>query len=564
MKRFFLILTGLLLLYSCETLRIQHTLNNVETYLQDFPDSAWHVLDGLDGRTLASRHLQAHHALLYSLAADKSFRDYTEDSVARVALAYYEHHGSRRHRMLAWYSLARVQMNAQEDQRAAISLNRAKEEAERLHDHHYLGLIYSNLSLLFNRVYDHAEALNMKRQSIHHFQTAGDSLYILYGRTEMASCLNNVKHYEKALALLDSMKTETEQIPTLNAWIGLQRARILSLEEPMQAERAKEAYLSALRSGIGVLSMDFGNLAYIYAETGDLDSADYYLNCSRQTILSETDSVKWLYDRYRLENAIHAYEPALRDYRGVMDYQDSLLYVRMSQTILHALNDDQQSHLASQKLKAANQRLVFLIVLLLCLIGLLYLLMKSRAQRARLKTTLEQVAEMKDKVAVLKAGRAPLLGILQEQYLEKIRDLKSLSTSYFYWDRKSFTQKKKMGELRTEGEILDKFREQLAELRNDAGLLTNLENALNMTDDRLIERIREAYRQYGNRNNNLDEDDYKILVLMLAGFGSQQISLISGVDYDVVRKRKSRYIRKFEKLPSPDAIRIAREVKKYM
>lgn len=564
MKRFFLILTCFFLLFSCGSLRTHRALNGVEACLQENPDSAWRILDGMDRRSLSSRHLRAHHALLYSLAADKSYRDFTDDSVARVALAYYDKHGPRRQRMLSWYSLARVQMNAQEDQRAAISLNRARGEAEKLQDHHYLGLIYSNLTGLFFRVYDYEEALRMKQMSLYHFRVAADSLYVLYGRVELASCLHGLKREQEALDLLDSLCQEAGRIPSLVPWIHLQRARILSLESPIRPESAKDAYLSAFRVGAAPLSMDYGNLAYVYAEMGDKDSSLVFLGQSRKCIQTDADSIKWLYDRYRLENASHAYEPALQDYRHVMEYQDSLLYIRMSQSIIHALHDDQRARLESERLKTANQRLAFTIVLLFCFAGILVLLMQSRAQKARLKATISQVAEMKDKVTLLKAGREPLLAILQDQYLEKIRELKSLSTSYFYWEKTSFYKKRNRGELQTEGEILDKFREQLTELRKDAALLTNLESALNMTDNHLMEQIRTAYRQYGNRKNNMDEDDYKILILMMAGFGSQQISLISGVDYDVVRKRKSRYLHKLESLPFPGAAELADKVKKYL
>ncbi|MBR6932969.1 MAG: hypothetical protein IKH49_06675 [Bacteroidales bacterium] len=564
MKRIFLILVFSFSFTTCNTFRVRHTLNDVESYLQARPDSAWAVLDGMDRSTLTTGDLRAHHALLYSLAADKTYRVFTDDSIACVATDYYGTHGSRRHRMLAWYSLGIVQKNASDDQRAILSFAQAKEDAKSLEDHHYLGLIYSNMAELFSRVYDHGRAYQLKEQSIAHHKMTRDSIYVLYGQVELASYLYYLKRYDDAVALLDSLYGETRHIPTLNAWIKLQQARIISVHEPVNPDRARASYNAAILLDAPLSSLDYGNLSFLYALEGEKDSSDYYLEKSRSMIGSETDSMKWVYDRYRQENAFHDYELALSDYRGVMDYQDSLLYILVSQSVLHALHDDQQSRLKAQRLEIKNQRLAILAITVLLCLASAYFRMRVKKKERMLKTAMEQVSEMQDCVDSLKDGRGQLLGILKEQYMDKIRSLKSLSSYYFYWDKKSVEKKKRMGELRTEGEILDKFQEQLTDLRQDSKLMENLEKALNETTGHLMEDIREAYRLYGSRTNQLDDDDYHILVLILAGFGSQQVSLISGVDYDVVRKRKSRYLHKIGSLPSPHASLLAERMKKYL
>ena len=241
--------------------------------------------------------------------------------------------------------------------------------------------------------------------------------------------------------------------------------------------------------------------------------------------------------------------------------RDSLLYERICDSIGRSLREEQQTRLDALYVKTDKQQLLFLASVSFCILILMLLLLRSVARKARLRIALEQAAGMKDQIENLKAGQGHLLKIIQEQYMEKIRELKTLSATYFYWEKQNIAKQKKMGELRTEEEILDKFREQLDELRHDSVMLDNLENVLEEMYGGLIGRIRNAYQQYGSRGNQLDGDDYKILVLMLAGFGSLQISLISGLDYDKVRKRKSRYIHKLETLPSPDAARLAEELK---
>ena len=60
-------------LSSCDSRQTAATLNDVETYIQQRPDSALATIRAIDTTTLTSRGLRAHYALLHAMALDKNW-----------------------------------------------------------------------------------------------------------------------------------------------------------------------------------------------------------------------------------------------------------------------------------------------------------------------------------------------------------------------------------------------------------------------------------------------------------------------------------------------------------
>lgn len=63
---------AIVLMASCESQHMSLSLQEVETFLQDRPDSALAALRALDTTKLNTRALRAHYALLYAMALDKN------------------------------------------------------------------------------------------------------------------------------------------------------------------------------------------------------------------------------------------------------------------------------------------------------------------------------------------------------------------------------------------------------------------------------------------------------------------------------------------------------------
>ena len=91
-------------LFSC-TSHSEHweTLAQVESYIEERPDSALSVLGRIDASELSDREEMARYALLYSMALDKNYIDTTTFDVLQPAIDYYIEHGTPDEQLRTYY-----------------------------------------------------------------------------------------------------------------------------------------------------------------------------------------------------------------------------------------------------------------------------------------------------------------------------------------------------------------------------------------------------------------------------------------------------------------------------
>ena len=70
------------------------TLMQVESFIEERPDSALTVLQGMDKEALSGKEEEAKHALLLSMALDKNVIDRTDFEVLQPAIDYYLEKGT--------------------------------------------------------------------------------------------------------------------------------------------------------------------------------------------------------------------------------------------------------------------------------------------------------------------------------------------------------------------------------------------------------------------------------------------------------------------------------------
>ena len=113
------IITVLFLLVSCGGNRFvdskMASADSLMDVCQDSAQTALAMLDSLKAQKPdMSKAQQMHYDLIYAKAMNKSFVDFTTDSVMKRVVAYYDKHGSVNERMLAYYLLGCVYRDLQD------------------------------------------------------------------------------------------------------------------------------------------------------------------------------------------------------------------------------------------------------------------------------------------------------------------------------------------------------------------------------------------------------------------------------------------------------------------
>ena len=206
-----------LLLPSCASRRTAATLNDVETYIQERPDSALSVIRAIDTATLTTRSLQAHYALLHAMALDKNWIDTTDVTVVMPAVEYYDRHPSGDRRAKAWYYLGRIQENNGDIPESSISFLKAEKYAAPLNDIAFMSLVYQELSNVYSKSYLCEEALRYTKMSYDSSVLIRDTLGANASLFRLAQDYNNTGQFAESDSLYRLLIYERPVHPNLRA-----------------------------------------------------------------------------------------------------------------------------------------------------------------------------------------------------------------------------------------------------------------------------------------------------------------------------------------------------------
>ena len=127
MKPYYIYIISIILcLTSCKNHSEEwEKLQDVETYIEEQPDSALSILQSINSDNLINLKEKAKYALLLSMAMDKNYIDHTDFEVLQPAINYYRNHGTTTEKLRALYYEGRIYTNQGDNVSAIIRFNRA-------------------------------------------------------------------------------------------------------------------------------------------------------------------------------------------------------------------------------------------------------------------------------------------------------------------------------------------------------------------------------------------------------------------------------------------------------
>lgn len=570
MKKSVFILFLLASIVSCsDIVRIETKLDNIESFLQTSPDSALRQLQEIDPASLSRKKFQARYALLYSMALDKNYIDIVDDSLARVAVNYYSNSRDRYHAMLSWYSLGRVQVNANNKVDAIISFIEAGDLAGTIREYHYLGLIYRNIGELYANQNDAKEAQRYYSKSAQSFDIIKEEYYAAYSKYGIALTCETLGQTEKRDSLLSALEkycldTGNNQLLTLLASTKGQNALLESEENAEyaigQIKKDKNYLLRAQNASY---------LMMAYSYLGQQDSSDYYRSIAFQMAKSPSDSARLFSTIYKVETNAGNYRIASHYQDLAFKIQNRIMNERESMFISNKLTDYHQSKSLQSEAKVIRLRFVLFMSALLFLLFLLFLLQRLKIRSLQNREKDRIIAEKEERIQSDLAKTEEILQEIQDLEKEKNQVLSSLATSvlaqmsmvkkwadayyginreekdpYRYLDEDSLDNKK---------EIIKHFCSSLEAVRNNEQWFRLIEDWVNQYKDGIMDKARKACFQPGQKKQQVDESDYRTLLLMFAGLPDKAIAYFQDLTYGAVRMRRLRYRAFFRELQTEDA-----------
>lgn len=534
MKKFCLIVNVLFLLISCGEYReARSVMNEAESLMMTVPDSSLALLNGINEEALYTKGSRARYVLLRTMAKDKCYMDVAQDTVIQESYNWYQHHGSRRERMLATYYQGVVREQAGDNIEAVLAFREAEPLAESLEDYRQLSLIEQHLCAIYGRNYDSVLALKYAEKSLDAAKQTEEELLIDYCKYDVAFHLSALSRYDDAEELLlDIFEKYNPETPIYSLTLK-ELAEISFIRETDNYEQSKRYYEDIERANVIPLNgHDCGRLALIYEAEGDINKANQYMETARMLIQTPLDSAIFFNDSRNLYDYRGDWKEAHSAMTLSAKIQNRIVIQLLERSISHALENHYEDRI---KVEHARAQLKLLSVILLGVIFIIITAVLLLYFRHRNRLVLDEMIRIQDISSEA----------LNSLVSEKIKELQMLSESYFAWEDFSVKKREmKQGKL-TKEEIISSFQGQLSELRNDKSIIATIEHSLDVTENGIMKRL----RQYIPNEKELD---FSVLTLMFSGFSIKSISFLLRMSEASLRMRKTRYKHRFDSFPEPD------------
>ena len=390
MKHFWSILFLVICLASCNSHSAHwDTLSQVESYIEEKPDSALVTLEQIDYSELSSKEEKAKYALLYSMALDKNFIDKTDFEVLQPAIDYYEDNGSATDRLRTNFYQGRIFQNQANNALAMESFVNALSEGANSEDlktkarvHYAQAMIYYSLYDWDNFIESILKAASLYQKSGLHHHYVDCLILIVNGYTLKGDTQNALLYIDECNRL-----TKTMSLNTLCNFYSSYITYLITYGTEQEIHKVINNY----QNTIPTANIDWLTVSNAYMKIGKYNDAlqsilqyDNSLSNQRikhQILLSE------IYEH------LGRYEESLNTYKEYMVASDSTTWAIMQQDTKF-VEERHNLELQTLKEKESKMRVILLSALVIAILLAIIVFIRYRLKVNRMeKAIAEQETE---------------------------------------------------------------------------------------------------------------------------------------------------------------------------
>lgn len=549
------------LLVSCDNRQTKSLLQDVETYIQERPDSALRVLRKVDSLTLNTKSLRARYSLLFAMALDKNYIDTTALSILEPTVAYYERLGSPQDKMLSCYYLGRIYANRKDYPNAVIFYSQALRESSE-YDYYHRGLIYAASADAYNASFNDEEELRNTILAYECFEKIGDkdldlSLY------KVAQAYHNNERFDVAdslYSLVYSGKDSTSRL-ALYAMEDLVSNDLYQEKQDVERDLELLEYVAEHRGNLSLES--YYEYAYLLLLAGKESEAENILS----QLSNREANGKTMEIRYRIAECKGQYEEALALLKSMLSHQNDVVKKKLAQSVFKAQSDYYRltAEVSEQKSTISNQRSIIILITGLMIIALLYVIfMKRKSTLIREKDRLTQAVEESERLLETVRNRAneekserekDILDLKSrnEREQDKIKDLREMYVALYqkrfseigkYYDAASSHRLESIKE-KAYHDVISSTQALFEEIASGSEGQKKFEARINADLDDIVSKIRSDFPK-------LKDDDIRFICYLIVGFDTSTISFLMDISKENVRVKKHRLREKLNGYAGPN------------
>ena len=389
MRRLLFILVFAATFVACER-HSEHwsTITEMETIIEERPDSVLNVLQTIDTDELVGDEERAKHALLLSMAMDKNYIDRTDFEVLQPAIDYYEDNGSATDKLRTYYYQGRIHHNRGDEAAAMESYVKAINIGENSDDILTKARLFVAQGNIYNSLLRWDNAINANLQAAEYFYQMDkiDS----FVNCNLKACNGYIQNddYDNAQRILDKCSNYIGEVS--NEKLSLYYAAQLTLQIQTENNRNISTTIYEYFKSVPDANRNHLTIANAYIAIGEnnkaldiLEGRDYSSNISKE--------MKYYATLVAIYENLHNYQLAYEANKKFYELHDAHVYSVFEQDT-QFVEERYNLEMAKARETEAKNRLT--IIVLGCTVALMASLYIINLIRKRLKKSRVENAQL--------------------------------------------------------------------------------------------------------------------------------------------------------------------------
>jgi len=382
-------------------------LSRAESWMSTQPDSALILLESIPFPEKQDRENQAYYCLLLTEAQDKTYYEFTSDSIIRIALDYYEMQNDKQRLPQAYYYMGRVCHTLYNAPQAINYYLKAKDALAQDTDYALEARIYNQLGVLYVTLRFNENAATAYQKAYKALSLAGDSANLPIILRNIARTYDDWEKRDSAViyynkAIYSAAKTgnlaceQSSRIELVSLFLRENRLTEAKEQKDIAVDLYKDEEMPPQTCLI---------LSDFFYTTGQIDSARYYLRYSINTDdpYTHAASIKQL---SLLEEKEHNYKQAViyhHEYNSCRDSIEAMMDQKSVADMEHFYhyqqieNENNRLKVESAKRELWTSRIFFFIVLILIVVVAYFFYYQQKKKKEKLML-MHQISLQREKL----------------------------------------------------------------------------------------------------------------------------------------------------------------------
>lgn len=542
-------------------------LTEIDSIIENAPDSAYTLLEKLDSATLDDDDLP-YYALLYTQAQIKCGENVTSDSIISIAYSHYITQEDSELKKRACFYNAQVAYNARRYHTAMRDILNAYDIAKAGNDSYWIAKSAEMISDILFDTYNISESLPYEYEAIDQYEKAGKILNHRYTICDLATTYVHLKKYKAALNLLDSLKTViiNEQPVDSNLLTYLNRTVPSALYYNGKFDELEKflAETDMPKSSIDKVTLSYAKANFLN-NAQQLDSASQIISFASNIAEDDRQKIVMLYPAYNNAFKRGDYKKAAELADSLLIMQNKLLSYVLKESATAAISDyyTAKSELFKKEADLKSKIIIFIVFAAVATIIILIIVYRIKLKSRLIEleeNTMQLISLRKDFLKESDENRTLTMQLSQKEENADLLKHKLKNISEINLKKNEVIESLFKEKWTTLNMLCNQYFDIFENERSRISVLNNIDKELKkLRSPKNLKEIEASVNIYmGNimamlrtECPDFKEEDYSFLTLVYAGFSARAVSIFLGIKYKFYYLKKSRLSKKILNSKAP-------------